>query len=205
MVMAGVNEVRRACGTWGLPARRTEGGQLAPSFTRLEALRALRVLRGVWEAGQDPGGRYHEERRARRARASLRDDLPELGWYVTEYRRHLRRIIDTCRRAGVRLVLLPQPAVWRAGLPAEVEALLWFGQTLDRRVYVSTPALRRALDLFNGLTRECAAERGVELLDLTSLDAEPSLFYDDCHLNEAGARRAATLVAAWLREHPPAR
>jgi hypothetical protein len=62
------------------------------------------------------------------------------------------------------------------------------------------------MDRFNERLLEICAELGVEVVDLSSMNAVEAYFYDDCHFTEAGAREVARLVHRYLsaaeRESP---
>ncbi len=93
-----------------------------------------------------------------------------------------------------------QPVLWRDDLDAENKALCWFGVLPDGR-YLSIAELRAGMDRYNNVLRRICDERHVELIDLSQLNGDPQLFYDDCHLTEAGADRMARLIADWFTEH----
>jgi hypothetical protein len=47
-------------------------------------------------------------------------------------------------------------------------------------------------------------ERGLECVDLAAkLPRDTSVFYDDCHFNESGARRVAEVLAEHLLGRAP--
>ena len=116
-------------------------------------------------------------------------------------RTNLERIVDICRRKNVRLIFTTQPVLWRGDLDDENQALLWFGQLRDGR-FLSVEQLRQGMDRYNDALRAVCDERQVELIDLAPLDGDASVFYDDCHFTETGARRVAALVAQWFAAHP---
>ncbi|NIN70116.1 MAG: hypothetical protein GTO63_36630, partial [Anaerolineae bacterium] len=63
--------------------------------------------------------------------------------------------------------------------------------------YYSAAALAEAMDLYNGALLDLCRARGVECLDLAALvPKDSSIFYDDAHLTEKGARWVAHEVAA---------
>ena len=152
--------------------------------------------------GQDERGAVYVRWRARRAaRSGLRSELPDLESALAEFRRNLEVIDATCRAAGVRLVLLSQPALWRSDLEPELERLCWMGgigdyANVEGCEYYSIAALAEGLRRYNAELAGFAAERGLELVDLEAeLAKDGSVFYDDVHLNEEGARQAAAVVA----------
>jgi lysophospholipase L1-like esterase len=92
---------------------------------------------------------------------------------------------------------------WAEGLPPEIEQRFWFGW-VEGGGYVSARVLREGMEAFNRRLLEVAARLDVPCLDLSSMHGDARWFFDDCHFSEAGARRAAELVAEWMRAHPEA-
>lgn len=157
---------------------------------------------------QDSGGQAYVRWRAHRASArALRDELPDLGSALGEYRRNLARIADDCARRGVPLWLATQPALWRADLPPELAQLCWMGgigeyQAEAGHEYYTLRALADGMQQYNEVMRALVAERrargeAIALVELArALPADGSVFYDDVHFNEHGAERVAE---EWLR------
>ncbi|MEW6072312.1 MAG: GDSL-type esterase/lipase family protein [Planctomycetota bacterium] len=161
---------------------------------------------------QDESGAVYARWRVHRAGASdLRAALPDLAPLLDELRCNLAAIADRCTAAGRRLVLATHPAVWAPDLPPATRSLLWMGgvgpfQEEPGAAYYTPEALAAGLAAVNGAIAGLAAARNLECLDLAgALGADPALFYDDVHLNEAGARRAAEVVADFLLARPPFR
>jgi lysophospholipase L1-like esterase len=157
--------------------------------------------RGTLEV-EDEAGDVYSARRQRRQQAKLDSERPDLAVALAEFGGRVRRIVQIRTERGVRPVFLSQPVLWRDGLTADQEALLWFGR-LENGSYLTTQALRESMDLYNGQLRRICAELDVEFVDLSSMSGIGEYFYDDCHFSEAGARRVAELVAAHFREHGP--
>lgn len=145
-------------------------------------------------ATEDPQGRNYIARRAERAAAQRTGALPSLDQALAGYRERLAQIAQIARQHNVQLVFVEQPVLWRSDLPAESMKLLWLGRLADGR-YATTDALRQAMDEFNASQREIALQTGAIFVEASSLAGRPELFYDDCHLNERGARELAGLVA----------
>ncbi|MDX1577358.1 MAG: SGNH/GDSL hydrolase family protein, partial [Gemmatimonadota bacterium] len=93
---------------------------------------ARRALTGANAEPDDPdqgeGSGYLLDQRARRRRAGRVPSLPELGTALADYRRSLDEIVTALEAQAIEPVFLTQPALWREDLPAELEALLWFGR-----------------------------------------------------------------------------
>jgi lysophospholipase L1-like esterase len=136
-------------------------------------------------------------RRARRARAPRRADLPDLGSALAEYRTNLEAMIAQMRRFGVQPVFATQPVLWTPDLGAAEQRLLWLGETRGG-AYLEVAALADGMRAFNETLRRTCEEHGVLCIDLSGLDGDPTCFFDDCHFTEAGAARVAELIAAGL-------
>lgn len=116
-----------------------------------------------------------------------------------EFALNLRSLVGVCRAHGAVPVLLTQPALWGSD-DRRCEERFW-RRLGDRRV--PDRALWQALEGFNDATRAVARELDAPLVDLArALPKSVELFYDDDHLNVAGARAAARLVAEALRADP---
>lgn len=186
-----------------------------PEVAWYDDLRVLRLVRGLFaptiEQGRlmDPQGDWYVGRRRQRQRARMLSTLPDVSDGVGEYARNLARMDDVARRAGTDLVLVTQPSIWRDDLPRDVDALLWVGgkgDFMNTRVdeYYTVPALRDGLELYNAATRRVAAERGLVCIDLAAqLPKDLTVFYDDVHFNESGARQVADRLADALVALPP--
>ena len=197
-------------------ARLPLGVRTGQAWWRRTALwRFASLVRARLDGGervQDEAGAIYAVWRAKRAAArGLRAELPDLSSALDEQRRNLRTIAALCAARGVRLVLVTHPAAWGPDLPPATEALLWMGgvgdyQNAAASEYYTPAALARGLAAFNAVLAEVAAAEGLECLDLAgALASTPSLFYDDVHFNEEGARRAAAAVTAHLADLPPFR
>ena len=156
---------------------------------------------------QDDAGRnYVRWRRHRRAASALRGELPDLGPALLEYARNLHTIVDLAERHAARVVLATQPVMWHAELGPEERALLWLGgvgpfQSEPGHEYYTVEALADGMARYNAVLLEVCAARGLDCADLAAaLPRDPSVFYDDCHLNEGGARQVAGLLAEHFRQ-----
>jgi lysophospholipase L1-like esterase len=182
-----------------------------PFWKRSEIWRRARLVKNRYldaaPAGliQDRTGSIYAQWRAnRRAASGFRTVLPDLSPAIDDYVSNLRGIIDQAKARQVRVILMTQPAVWRAGLPPEEEALLWMGgtgayQETAGREYYSPEALAEGLRGFNqAMLGTCAATQ-VECIDLEPrLAKDRRVFYDDMHFTEAGARAVADTIAEYL-------
>ncbi len=145
---------------------------------------------------QDAMGERVAEARRRRQRAPVREDIPDLNAGLEEYENNIRTMIDDAQRYSVRIIFLSQPCLWQKNLPEILNALLWFGETKDGDFYYSASAMGKALRQYNARLQKVCLEKGVPCVDLDkALPKDTSVFYDDLHFNESGARQVAHLVA----------
>jgi lysophospholipase L1-like esterase len=165
-------------------------------------------LKRLFERGQvqdEAGGVYRTWRAHRREASHWLADLPDLGPGLSEYRRNVELLTRISREHGARPLFLTQPCLWSDALSAEEEALLWMGGVGDYQArpgaaYYTSAALARGMRIYNEALLATCAELGADCLDLAAaLPRDTTVFYDDVHFNEAGARRVAELVAAALR------
>lgn len=163
------------------------------------------LVRAAWDAWsrrfktpsvevEDETGRNYRLRREKRARSGDRVPLPDPGAALDDYADRLRRIVDCCAEKGLRVVFVTQPVLWDKDLSDSERALLWMGETSDGR-YVDVVDLREALDRYNAVVQSVARELGITVVDLEGMSGDARFFYDDCHLNEAGAAEAARRIA----------
>ncbi len=85
--------------------------------------------------------------------------------------------------------------------------LLWTGRVGGRygtdatTEYYTIEALRAAQAAYNDALLEVCRDRELACIDLAAaLPQDETVFYDDAHFNESGARRVANVVARSLLE-----
>lgn len=158
----------------------------------------------------DAQGDWYELRRKLRRNAPQKlDALPDLGAGLEEFERNLSRAVSMATERGLRVVLLSQPFIWRADLPPELDRLLWLGgrgDFMNEKVeaYYTVEALAAGMTAYNAVTARVAERVGVEFVDLAAqLPQDTSIYYDDVHFNETGARAVAEVVARVFLRAPP--
>ena len=186
-----------------------------PPYKRLAIWHMARLSRDAWAArsGALRQDRFGETlvtwRRHRRQSRLIHDSLPPLQGPLAEYRGYLEAIADVAQEHEVRLVLMTQPALWRADLGEEELALLWMGgigdfQSEPNQAYFAAGALASGMRTYNDLLLDVCSERRLECVDLAAaVPADTSMFYDDVHPTEAGSRVFAEVLANHLRRLPP--
>ncbi len=149
------------------------------------------------------GSNYERRRDILRATRQI-IELPDLAPALGPFERNLLELVESVRHQGADLVLLTQPSAWHEHISPEMERLLWLGFFGDKEVpharYRPTD-LERALRAFNDVTLrvcEISAARCIDLASELTVPQRESYYYDDVHLNEAGARRVAEILALHL-------
>jgi lysophospholipase L1-like esterase len=226
IVLAGLNDLRHRLGgeyddhaerTWELtfPYRRPGfSSDLRRPFQRnlyaydlLESARrrlktALRGYDGT--VYQDVDAIWVDRMRQARMRADVRRDLPDLAPWLDDYERLVRRIAARARERGARLAMMTQPVLWAETMPPENVDLCLGARAPDGRYY-ALDLCAKAMDAYNLRLKETCAAEGVTCLDVASLLPKSSeVLYDDCHFNEEGARRVASLLAELVAPYVPA-
>ena len=201
---------------WAFALRPPDGGV----WSRLATVRAVRLAWQTWRQARfglvqtRTAEGYARLRECRQTApvANLVDTLPPLDDALAEYRRNLRALAERARAYGAPILFLTQPALWAEHMgPAEQARLLAGGlgpikTWCAHQRYFSPRALAEGMRAFNDVLRDVCREPGMLCRDLAAaLPARAEYFYDDMHLSEAGARRVAELVVAWILEISPPR
>jgi hypothetical protein len=99
---------------------------------------------------------------------------------------------------------MTQPTIWKPDLPENLNALLWLGgigdfQRESGKPYYSVEALEKGIKAYNETLLRICREKGIECLDLASLlEKDTTVFYDDVHFNESGARKISMHLSEYI-------
>lgn len=189
-----------------------------PFFKKTGLWRLLRKVKSVilqknaQHNIQDESGKiYVTWRKHRQQAVEIRNELPDLSSALEEYARNINKMIDIAQEKSIRLIFMTQPTMWKPSLSKELEALLWMGgignyQTESHKVYYSSEALEKGMDKYNNILLEICRERQVECIDLSSiLEKDTTVFYDDDHFNESGAKKVSTVLSNYILSRDPFR
>jgi lysophospholipase L1-like esterase len=176
--------------------RKMQVFQLAQKFLH----RAKKV---AWENVQDDKGEIYKTWREHRQHASrIIDSLPDLTAALDEYERNLQLIYEETQKQQIKLFLINQATLYKDSMSEFENSLLWMGGVGDfqhekKHAYYSTKALNKAMQLYNERMKKfCDAHPQIKFIDLVSqLPKDTSVFYDDCHFNERGARKVAEIIS----------
>jgi lysophospholipase L1-like esterase len=156
---------------------------------------------------EDAKGEFVAMMRDFRQNASgFRPQLPDLQSGRAAYAERVNQIVDITQRAGVDVLLMTQPVLWRSGLSTEENKLLWgggppLGKFRKGAVYYSVEALADGMQLYNETLLAVCKARGIRCLDLASvIPRTTEVFYDDAHFTEFGSDLVSEVVTAHLME-----
>ena len=157
---------------------------------------------------QNTSGTMHVALRAnRRAATGFLTTIPDLDTGLVAFRRNLHELIDAAEQHGAAVVLMTQPYLWKEDLRPDLAELLWTGRVGGRygtdatTEYYTIEALRAAQAAYNDALLEVCRDRELACIDLAAaLPQDETVFFDDVHFNESGARRVANVVARSLLE-----
>lgn len=161
------------------------------------------------QAQDNDGKMYISWRKHRRNASRIRQTLPDLTSASDEYVRNINIIIDLAKLKSIRLILVTQPVIWKPQMEDQLSDLLWFGgvgnfQEETGKEYYSTEALSNAMEIYNETLKKTCYARQVECFDLaTLLPKDTTVFYDDVHFNESGAKKVAENLTVYLAQTTP--
>jgi len=158
----------------------------------------------------DKAGEIYITWREHRQKATeIRNELPDLSSALGEYAANINKIIDIAEEKSVRLIFMTQPTLWNPELPKHLADLLWLGgigdfQKESGKPYYSVEALQKGMEAYNNVLLQICHQRALECINLSSiLEKDTSVFYDDVHFNESGARKVSNVVAKYMMNHDP--
>lgn len=155
------------------------------------------------------GQNYVTWRKHRHEAAELINKLPDLSSALEEYARNINKMVEIAQKNSIRLIFITQPTLWKPDLSAELDALLWLGGIGDFQMeshpsYYSSEALATGMQKYNDTLLNICQERHLECVDLSSiLEKDTTVFYDDAHFNENGARKVSIVLSNYILSHDP--
>lgn len=165
------------------------------------------ILINKREYTQDMVGEFYVTMREQRRKAKeIRNVLPDMLGALEEYAKNINTIIDQAQKGSIRLIFVTQPTMWKGELVKELDDLLWYGfiRTSSGGIYYSTETLSKGISLYNKTLQEVCRKRKVKCFDLAAfLPKDTSVFYDDAHFNENGARKVAEAIAKYMLDLEP--
>lgn len=143
------------------------------------------------------------------SRSKLLDTLPNVTQTVQVFHQNIAHMAALCASHKVKLVCINQATLWHDSLPEHLSALLWMGgigkyQEQKGGVYYSPKALQNGMEQFNSILQSTAEANHIQYIDIAhKLPKDTSVFYDDCHFNESGARKVADEILHQLKSVNP--
>lgn len=153
----------------------------------------------------EQAGKPYILKREQRANAEKIDEMPDLSQYLDVYGRNLNMIIDMARERSIRLICVTQPSIYKENMSEQEKALIWAG-TVDESgtKYYSVSVLIDRMNRINDETVAICQSQGVEYIDLSNiLPKDTTVFYDDFHFNENGARLVSQAIFMYLSTTEP--
>ena len=166
---------------------------------RLTKRRFERALRSIRYPAEDDG-RSSSTARTVRGNSEVLGELPPLLEGLQSYRRDLNRIVALANRHGVETVLVTQPTLWGPEMSAEHRRLLLMGAASNApgvvlSTFYSAASLAEGMARYNAVLLEVCEEHSLHCVDLAkSVPRDTTIFYDDLHFNESGARYVASEI-----------
>lgn len=177
-------------------------GQL-PWYKQLsfwKALASLKKVKDTLHQQDSKGARYALWRQYRLQDSMKREELPDLSAALAQYARNIEAMIRYAAAQGIKIIFITQPVCWNApAVPAD-EPWFWLGKKGDfadpsKGYYYNTAALANGMDQFNAVLRNTVLRQKGYLADLAAqLPKNRTVFYDDCHFTEAGAKAVAAFL-----------
>lgn len=162
----------------------------------------------TYRLAQDPYGfKYLRWRNNREDASQIINSIPDLDSSLSDFKKNNESMITSAKSKNKRIIFLTQPVAWDCDMPAYQKKLCWFGwigknQDENTGIYYSLPIMKKSIDKYNASLKEICKERNVECIDLEGvLEKDTTTFYDDCHFNENGARKAARIISRFLNKH----
>ncbi len=139
------------------------------------------------------------ERRRRMARVVPEGVPPDLDLLRGRalFVAYLRRIALCCNDAGVPLVLMTQPTIWKTNLTQAERDVLWMSFIPGTNIHVPPEKCCELMESYNQGVRDVAAQFHLGLVDLaTAVPKDLVNFLDDAHLSAEGNRSVARAIMA---------
>jgi lysophospholipase L1-like esterase len=133
-----------------------------------------------------------------RRSSPLSDQPPRVD--LKPYRENLITIIGLARAHNIRLVFMTQATTWNSQVDPDTESWQW--GTYKNGVTYRAEDMDKAMSAYNNVMREVAAEYDIPVFDAALFMPKTiDYFYDDCHFNIEGARKAGSLLGSFLMEN----
>ncbi len=161
-----------------------------------------------WKNIQDDRGETLKRWRNYRMNTSkVIDSIPALANALKEFEQNLDLIYKESQKQNLELVLVSQGTLYKDSMNSYENSLLWMGgvgnfQERNNCAYYSSRVLNKAMSDYNERLKIFSVNKpGVKFVDLANqLAKDTSVFYDDCHFNENGAKKVAEVISKSLAD-----
>jgi hypothetical protein len=150
-----------------------------------------------WMIQDDNGNSINQWRFNRTHASDVRGILPDMTTALREYERNLELIRQEAKKQELDLIFITQPTIYKDSMSEFEGRVLWMGgvgayQKQPGHAYYSAKALKLGMDLYNETLIRFCTDNYIQYFDAANkLKSDTSIFYDDCHFNENGAREMA--------------
>ena len=139
-----------------------------------------------------------EERRKKFVIRAKLDSLPEALFVFAE---NLRQFANLVRENGAEPIFVAQVMPDFQSMTQEERNRFWMGAMDGGNSYVEESQYKRLLQLHNSKMKEVAIDAEVHFIDLAELVGDDiSLFYDNMHYNERGAKMVGEAIGRYMQE-----
>jgi len=129
---------------------------------------------------------------------SATDSRPRID--IAPYRNNLTTIAGLARIHAISLVFMTQATTWNSAIDPDISDRHW--ATFRNGVTYREEAMDRAMSAYNDALRDVGQEHNIPVFETDFLlPKSREFFYDDCHFNIQGARKAADLLGRFLIEN----
>jgi lysophospholipase L1-like esterase len=119
---------------------------------------------------------------------------------LESYRTNLRSIVGLVTSHKIRLAFMTQATTWNSQIDPHTSDWIW--GTYKNGVTYREDLMDDAMTAYNNAMREVAADHKIPVFDMALLMPKSlDFFYDDCHFNIEGSRKASSLLGAFLMEN----
>jgi lysophospholipase L1-like esterase len=204
IVMMGINDWNRHI---KLAQRSTMQGVVADigrfSIAQTVLFRVIRMARAFAVGLVKPAAAVREEtlayRRSQHDSLSLKDVRSfQVSEVSQDYQTSVDGIAAECRKRRMLCFFVDQPTAYDSAIEPALKHRLWMTPP-DEQYTLSLDDMASIAKFYNAWLRREAGKDGMEFCGVAK-DIAPTTeyFFDDCHFNERGAQRIASLVGACM-------
>ena len=152
----------------------------------------------------DRGEAYQRWRKYRAESSEFRQTLPDISSAIHDYKLNMKKLISFWQNRTARVYVAEVATAWNPHNTEAEESRFWMGgigryQLKPGCSYYSSAALSYGVSLFNAASMEVARQNGATWIPVSDSLRDPGMYYDDCHLNEAGAVHMAQNFFPFLK------